>query len=199
MNEVNDFEQYFQKTNDALANKWLINFLKSEKVVPKTAIDIGCGAGRDSIFLIRNAWNVIGADRENVEELVREKLNKEENINFTFIQQSLEKLNLEENSAKLVNAMWTLSFCQRTKFDKMWKQVCNCLENDGYFVGNFFGKNDEWNVEGTIKSFFTEQEVKSLFNDFEIIKFNHMEEDGKTAVGQNKHWDVYFVVAKKVN
>ena len=51
---------------------------------------------------------------------------------------------------------------------------------NGYFVGNFFGVNDEWNVAGTRKSFFTKKQVEELFDNFEIIVFEEIEKNGQT-------------------
>jgi len=45
--------------------------------------------------------------------------------------------------------------------------------------------------------FLSENEVKSLFNDFEIIQFNEIEKDVKIASGEEKHWHIYDIIAKK--
>lgn len=53
-------------------------------------------------------------------------------------------------------------------------------------MGNFFGVNDEWNNIETRKTFFTKEQVKKLFSDFEIIIFNEIEKDGMTRRGKRK-------------
>lgn len=46
--------------------------------------------------------------------------------------------------------------------------------------------------------FLTKEQVLSLFKDtFEIIEFNEIEKNGKTALGKIKHWHIYNVIAKK--
>lgn len=68
---------------------------------------------------------------------------------------------------------------------------------NGYFVGNFFGKKDTWAGTKENLIFLTEQEVKNLFCDFELIQFNEIEKDGITASGEQKHWHIYDIIAQK--
>ena len=68
---------------------------------------------------------------------------------------------------------------------------------NGYFVGNFFGKKDTWADTQKTLIFLTEQEVKALFNDFELIQFNEIEKDAIIASGEKKHWHIYDVIAQK--
>ena len=66
----------------------------------------------------------------------------------------------------------------------------------GYFVGNFFGINDEWNNNKTRKTFFTKEQVEALFINFEIIALKENESDVITGE-KMKHWHFFNVVAKK--
>lgn len=66
----------------------------------------------------------------------------------------------------------------------------------GYFVGNFFGTNDEWKDNKTM-IFLGKQQVLDLFEKFEIIEFQEIEKDAKTGLGKMKHWHIFDVIAKK--
>ena len=46
-------------------------------------------------------------------------------------------------------------------------------------------------------SFQTRQEAEDLLRGFDIERFTEVEEDGKTAVGDAKHWHLFHVVARK--
>lgn len=71
------------------------------------------------------------------------------------------------------------------------------LQVDGYFVGNFFGVKDSWvNIKEKMV-FLEKEEVLKLFEQFEIIKFEEVEKDGRTGLGKMKHWHIYEVIAKK--
>ncbi len=44
-------------------------------------------------------------------------------------------------------------------------------------------------------SFYSKEEIQNLLSDFQILKLDEIEYDGKTKGNQNKHWDiVYFIV-----
>lgn len=45
--------------------------------------------------------------------------------------------------------------------------------------------------------FLTEQEVKALFSDFELIQFNEIEKNAILASGEEKHWHIYDIIAQK--
>lgn len=45
--------------------------------------------------------------------------------------------------------------------------------------------------------FLSKEQVLDLLTDFEIIKFEEIEKDGKTGFGKMKHWHTYEVIAKK--
>ena len=68
----------------------------------------------------------------------------------------------------------------------------------GYFVGNFLGLNDSWYKMNENMIFLSKNQVLDLFNKFEIVKFEEIEEDGKTGLGKLKHWHTYEIIAKKI-
>lgn len=68
---------------------------------------------------------------------------------------------------------------------------------DGYFIGNFFGLNDTWAKINDKMIFLSKIQVLSLFSDFDIIRYDEKEWDGKTGIGTIKHWHIHDIVAKK--
>ncbi len=59
------------------------------------------------------------------------------------------------------------------------------------------GENDEWKKTKPEMTFLSKEEVKELFNGFEIIQFNEIEKDGLTGIGKKKHWHIIEVIARK--
>ena len=107
-------------------------------------------------------------------------------------------LKLDRNIADLVNANFCLHFCNKTYFEKFWNVVISSLKTGGIFVGNFLGEKDSWNCQKVDMIFFNDELIKELFKGFEIIKFEEVEKEGKTVLGNNKHWHIYNVIAKKL-
>ena len=192
---MSDIKKYYEKTKDALPHENIKEFLKIENRKGK-AIDLGCGAGRDTIFLLKNNWNVLAIDREDTKDIISNKLNEEEARRFRFIRQDFENIKLQEND--LVVANFSLPFCNKKDFNELWYKVVESISEQGYFVGTFFGLNDSWVKEKENMVFLSKQQVLKLFeNSFEIIKLEEIEEDGKTALGTEKHWHIYKIIAKK--
>ena len=69
---------------------------------------------------------------------------------------------------------------------------------EGYFVGNFFGVNDEWKKTKVEMTFLTKLQVIELFKGFKIIEFKEVEKDDFTGLGNMKHWHIFNVIAKKL-
>ena len=67
-------EIYYENTKNALPHLNIQEVVNIEKKAGK-AIDLGCGVGRDTIFLIKNNWNVLAVDREEVKKRIENRLN----------------------------------------------------------------------------------------------------------------------------
>lgn len=192
---MRNIEKYYDNTKDANPNFTVKKFLELN-VKPGNAIELGCGAGRDTVCLIRNGWNVLAIDREDVESRIAAKLSTEELRKFKFLKQKFEDIELEKNN--LVVANFSLPFCNNDSFKVLWNKINNRILKDGYFVGNFFGSNDEWKRTKEEMTFLTKEQVTELFKDFEIVEFKEVEKDDFTGLGQMKHWHIFNVIAKKL-
>lgn len=189
-----DVEKYYDNTANLMPSYTVKEFIKLN-VKPENAVELGCGAGRDTVYLIKNGWNVLAIDRENVESRIVEKLSKKELKKLKFSRQKFENIELEKNN--LVVANFSLPFCNKVNFEDLWNKINNSLLENGYFVGNFFGVNDEWKKTKKEMTFLTKEQVIELFKDFEIIEFKEVEKDDFTGMGKIKHWHIFNVIARK--
>ena len=192
---MKSIEKYYDNTTDAMPNYTVKKFIKLN-VEPGNAVELGCGAGRDTVCLIKNGWNVLAIDRENVESRIAAKLSEEELKQFKFLKQKFEYIELEKNN--LVVANFSLPFCNKNNFKELWNKINNSILKDGYFVGNFFVINDEWKSTKEEMTFLTKEQEIELFKDFEIIEFKEVEKDDFTGLGKLKHWHIFNVIAKKI-
>ena len=192
---MSNIEKYYENTANANPNYTVKKFIELN-VKPGNAIELGCGAGRDTIYLIKNGWNVLAIDREDVSSRIQSKLNKEEVKKFKFSQQKFENIKLEKNN--LVVANFSIPFCNKNNFKELWNKINNSILKDGYFVGNFFGNNDEWKSTKEEMIFMTKKQVLELFENFEIIEIKEVEKDNPTGLGKMKHWHMFNIIAKKL-
>lgn len=174
-----------------------IELFKQEQILtPKWAIDLGCGAGLDSLALLKSGWNVLSIDSQldailNVFVLIPPSFHDKL---FTQVA-SFEALdNLQPSH--LINASFSLPFLAPPQFYKFWPVIQTSLDAGGRFSGTFFGERDGWNSR-TDMTFLTPEELRHLFGQFEIEFFEEEESVQKDAAGYTKLWHRYGVVAKK--
>ena len=74
---MREIYKYYKNTKNALPHENIKKFLEID-ILPGNAIELGCGAGRDTVCLIKNGWNVLAIDREDTKSLIEEKLNENE-------------------------------------------------------------------------------------------------------------------------
>ena len=192
---MRNIEKYYDNTESEKPRNNVKYFVNKIKCHSGKAIELGCGAGNDTVYLIKNNWNVLAIDRESVEERIAKRLNNEELEKFRFQKQNFESLELEKSN--LIVANYCLPFCNKNNFKELWNKINDSILKDGYFVGNFFGNNDEWKSTKEEMTFLTKEQVIELFKDFEIIEFKEIEKDDFTGLGKMKHWHIFNVIAKK--
>ena len=163
--------------------------------LPKTAIDLGCGNGVDSLYLLENGWQVMAVDthlaaleqlQQNAGAAQREKL---QTINSSF-----ETFPLP--SSTLINASFSLPFAHPNAFPAIWSQIQNALPPGGIFCGHLFGIHDSWNTRQNM-AFHTKTAVMELLQDFEITWLEETQKEGKTIGGAPKNWHVFHITAIK--
>lgn len=192
---MNNWDKYHKITNNKPPRKNIIKFIDKYKDLTGNAIDLGCGGGCDTIYLIEHNWNVLSIDSTDVENIIRNKLSYEKQDKFNFQVQKFEELHLPK--CDLIISNNALPFCNKKYFYNMWKEISNSINSNGFFVGNFFGLKDEWNIHENKGTFLSKEDVTELFKDFDILEFDEIEKDRSTALGKIKHWHTFEVIARK--
>lgn len=189
-------EEYYKKTENSKPNFLIKKLINNVEIKQKNAVELGCGAGRDTLYLIKNGFKVLAIDKEDTSKIISKKLNSEELKRFRFKCQAFEDVEIKENNLLVAN--FSIPFCNKNYFKSFWNKIGNSILENGYFVGNFLGVNDSWTKTKKDMVFLTKEEVLDLFkNNFNIIFFKEVEKDEKTVLGVMKHWHIYNVIAKK--
>lgn len=128
-------KKYYKNTENALPNIIIRKFIEM-KIKPSNAIDLGCGAGRDTIYLIKNGWNVLSIDKEDTGKFISSKLNEEEIKRFRFVRQDFENIELEKNNLLVAN--FSISFCKKDCFNEFWNKISESSLKERILCWEFF-------------------------------------------------------------
>ena len=127
---MGDIKKYYKNTEFAPPHQIVKKFI-SMNIIPKNAVDLGCGAGRDTIYLIKNGWRVLAIDRQDTKKIICNKLNNQEKRRFRFEMQNFENITLEKNNLLVSN--FSIPFCQKDYFYEFWKKIIDSILKDRIF------------------------------------------------------------------
>lgn len=170
-----------------------------DPLLPKVAVDIGCGAGRDALFLADRGYKVYAYDKsEAAIDRLREQVHT--HLNEQLFSQVCSFDNFEHPKSSLISACSSLFFCDPKLFPLIWSNITKSLLTGGVFCGHFMGVDDSWaKLNRGDLMIHTRAEIEELFSpEFKIIDIYEHNSEGMTLVGRKKHWHTYSVVAEKI-
>jgi len=159
------------------------------------AVDLGCGNGRDTAELLRHNWRVLAIDGQA--EAI-DQLRQRDDLNRMYLEarvQKFEDLTLPPE-VDLINASFCLPFCPAEHFSELWDVIVSSLKTGGRFSGQLFGDRDSWAALSSIVTH-PRSHVDRLLQPFIVEFFEEEEHPGKTALGEDKYWHIYQIVARK--
>lgn len=171
--------------------------LSEEKNYSKTALDLGCGTGRDTLYLLEKCFKVTAIDVEaEAIEIVREKCVTARFSEFTLYVSRLETVKFSEQY-DLVSSNLTLSFIPPDNFKNVWSNIVQHIQFNGRFSGQFFGIHHEWSNSKDM-TFFNYNEIRYLFGSiFQIESIHETAAKTKTVSDGIKFWHQWDVIALK--
>ncbi|MCC5811871.1 MAG: class I SAM-dependent methyltransferase [Ectothiorhodospiraceae bacterium] len=167
--------------------------------LPMVAVDIGCGAGRDTVFLAERGFTVYAYDKSDA-AIARLSETGRIYLNETLFPQVCSFEQYEYPESTLVSACSSLFFCNPGFFPLAWRNITRSLLRGGVFCGHFMGENDSWaKKEGGDLTIHARSELEELFRrDFKIVDIYEHDAEGMTLLGRKKRWHTYSVVAQKI-
>ena len=157
------------------------------------AIDLGCGGGRDTEYLLRQGFTVTAVDASPFAASALRRLPRQRQLRF--VQSEIEDFVPEPSD--LINAQFVLPFLRADRFTACVQRLVDALRTEGVLAATFFGPNDEWNVPGSELTFVTRPGLDALLRRLQVVELSEEDHDGKTADGTPKHWHVYHVIAAR--
>ena len=161
--------------------------------VPGGALDVGAGAGRDTAYLLELGWRVTAVDSSPAAAKLLRGIGPKERLQVVLSAAQ----DFEPETYDLVNAQFSLPFVPPASFSATVATLQRAVRPGGVMAATFFGAGDEWNTPGSKLTFTSREQVQEMFAGLDVIVLDEIEEDGSTATGGTKHWDVIHLIARK--
>jgi tellurite methyltransferase len=152
-------------------------------------LDVGCWEGKDSFFLSKSGFDVTAIDISEVWISKVEKYCSENELSIkTKVSDALNYLK-EDNCFDAIYAINILQFMNKNEVYTVIKEMqSNTIKNWLNIIAWFIPENEDQRIRIEEKwlYYFDEQELKWLYRDFRIIKYEEVLWDRETH-GQPKH------------
>ncbi|MCI8546288.1 MAG: class I SAM-dependent methyltransferase [Clostridia bacterium] len=133
---------------DFLKDNWMEKY-KNEinNLEYKVAIDLGCGIGQDTKWLLDRGFDVTSCD---ISDIALNKLKELVPNSKTMQVDVKEKLPFDDNSIGLINANLSIHYFNMETTIKIFNEIYRVLKPNGLFIGRMNSdKNDEYIKETT--------------------------------------------------
>ncbi|BCJ44176.1 methyltransferase [Actinoplanes ianthinogenes] len=155
----------------------------------RTAVDLGCGAGRETRALLDGGWRVHAYDSEPTMLSATDRTHPALTAHLLGFEQITEL-----PPADLVYAGYALPYQSRASFDRLWTLIRAALRPGGLVAVDLFGVHDAW--AGTPgMTFLTAAEATALATGLTVEHW-HEEDEVGPAFGGPKHWHVFELIAR---
>jgi SAM-dependent methyltransferase len=189
--------EFYDATADRPPRRTLLEALArfGSAAAPRSAVDLGCGDGRDTIELLRQGWSVLAIDAEPpaIARLeTRRDLPPEARL--SCLCRRFE--DAAWPAADLVNASFSLPLCSADRFPALWARIVQSLKPGGRFAGQLYGDRDDWaGREGM--THMDRPAAERLLRDLRVELFDEEETDAVTPRSKPKHWHIFHIVARR--
>ncbi|MGO8918054.1 MAG: methyltransferase domain-containing protein [Stellaceae bacterium] len=191
-----DWKEYYERTAGRPPRPTLLLALERFGAGDgKSAVDLGCGDGRDTVELLRRGWPVIAVDAEPaaIERLTR----RPDLPPGAALETRCQRFeDADWPAVDLVNASFSLPLCPPARFPAVWARIARSLKPGGRFSGQLFGERDGWRGESDI-TFHSRAAIDHLLAGFAVELLEEEESAGVTPYGKPKHWHLFHIVARK--
>lgn len=163
---------------------------------PRRALDVGCGAGNDTLELLARGWSVTAQDA-NAEALAL--VESRAGLGAALTLRHAPFWDLPAQTYDLVYASLSLPFCPPGRFGETFLDVLECVGRGGSFAASLFGVRDGWarHPETTDMTFLTLDRLGGLLSGFAVPVLREEEGPRRLALGGEHHTHLLTVIARR--
>ena len=143
-------------------------------------LELGCGRGRNSLYLAGEGFEVTGVDLNAEELLMLREYAIEKNMKVNLVQADVSELPLREDTFDVVLSLNVLTFIREHMRPQVIQEARRVLKPDGLFIAverslkdPTYGKGEElepntYRYKMAVQHFFSSQELQSLLSPLEV-------------------------------
>lgn len=176
------FDEFYTNNPDYYNNPsdGLINCLNDFKIKTGKALDIGCGQGRNSIWLAKNGYIVDAFDTAVNAIANLDKFASKNNLSINAFVENICNYNIEKDNYDLIVAQTTLNHINHSYLSKICSSLEQALrvggvvyvicftEEDPAYTGEFQGISE---CSKYVQYFFKKNELLHMFNNLHILHY----------------------------
>jgi len=164
----------------------LVHYFEKEMIFPSKVLELGCGAGRNAIYLAKKGCSVVGVDlSENALEWAKKRIS-EEDVNVELVCANIFDLDFQQESFDFIYDSGCFHHIAPHRRVSYIEIINRLLKQDGYFALCSFEENGTYggsaltdeevylkrSLEGGLG--YTKSKLQEIFNFLEEIEIRKM-------------------------
>ena len=175
--DVEWFLEFYCEPKDYFPKKYNSNPVHSEvleameSLSPGTALDLGCGQGRNALFLAQHGFEVTAVDQNELALEILQSIIEQEDLEMTVGLYDINSANLKQSYDLIVSTV-VLMFLQADRIPAIIRNMQDQTNPGGYNLIVCAMDTEDYPCQVPFSFTFKEGELADYYKDWELIKYN---------------------------
>ena len=175
--EVEWFLEFYCEPKDYFPKKYNSNPVHSEvleameSLSPGKALDLGCGQGRNALFLAQHGFEVTAVDQNELALEILQSIVEQEDLEMTVGLYDINSANLKQSYDLIVSTV-VLMFLQADRIPAIIRNMQDQTNPGGYNLIVCAMDTEDYPCQVPFSFTFKEGELADYYKDWELVKYN---------------------------
>lgn len=175
--DVEWFLEFYCEPKDYFPKKYNSNPVHSEvleameSLSPGKALDLGCGQGRNALFLAQHGFEVTAVDQNELALEILQSIVEQEDLEMTVGLYDINSANLKQSYDLIVSTV-VLMFLQADRIPAIIRNMQDQTNPSGYNLIVCAMDTEDYPCQVPFSFTFKEGELADYYKDWELVKYN---------------------------
>ena len=175
--DVEWFLEFYCEPKDYFPKKYNSNPVHSEvleameSLSPGKALDLGCGQGRNALFLAQHGFEVTAVDQNELALEILQSIVEQEDLEMTVGLYDINSANLKQSYDLIVSTV-VLMFLQADRIPAIIRNMQDQTKPGGYNLIVCAMDTEDYPCQVPFSFTFKEGELADYYKDWELVKYN---------------------------